>query len=170
MRCIDYTKVLPFHYSWWQTIIKGLVTSLSWWRSYQRSCHYTIPGDKQLSQVLPFHYSWGDKQLSKVLPFHYSWWLSSLMLWVRISIRAMCTTLCDKVCQWLATDRWFSPGPPVSSTNKIDRHDISEILLKVTLNTIKPNQAFILWIFFSMSQKIQRLCHVAMFIDITWHK
>jgi hypothetical protein len=23
--------------------------------------------------------------------------------WVRISIRARCTTLCDKVCQWLAT-------------------------------------------------------------------
>jgi len=29
-------------------------------------------------------------------------------------------------------------GPPVSSTNKTDRHDIVEILLKVTLNTIKP--------------------------------
>jgi hypothetical protein len=29
--------------------------------------------------------------------------LSPLMLWVRISIRARCTTLCDKVCQWLAT-------------------------------------------------------------------
>jgi hypothetical protein len=26
------------------------------------------------------------------------------------------TTLCDKVCHWLATDRWFSPGTPVSST------------------------------------------------------
>ena len=39
----------------------------------------------------------------------------SLMLWVRISIRARCTTLCDKVCQWLATGRWFSP---VSSINK----------------------------------------------------
>jgi hypothetical protein len=26
-----------------------------------------------------------------------------LMLWVRISSRAMCTTLCNKVCQWLAT-------------------------------------------------------------------
>ena len=26
----------------------------------------------------------------------------------------------------------------VSSTNKTDRHDITEILLKVTLNTIKP--------------------------------
>jgi hypothetical protein len=51
--------------------------------------------------------------------------LSSLMLWVRISIRARCTTLCDKVCQWLATGRWSSPSPPISSTNKTDRHDIT---------------------------------------------
>jgi hypothetical protein len=43
--------------------------------------------------------------------------LSPLMLSVRISIRAMCTPLCDKVCQWLATDRWFSPGSPISTTN-----------------------------------------------------
>jgi hypothetical protein len=42
-----------------------------------------------------------------------------------------CTTLCNKVCQWLATGQWFSPGPPVSSTNKTDRHDITEILFKV---------------------------------------
>ena len=49
--------------------------------------------------------------------------ISSLVLWVRISIRARCTTLCDKVCQWLATDRSFSPGTPVSSANKTDRHD-----------------------------------------------
>jgi len=50
-------------------------------------------------------------------------------------------SLCDKVCQWLATGRWFSPGPPVSSTNKTDRHDITEILFKVALNTkTKPNQ------------------------------
>jgi len=33
------------------------------------------------------------------------------------------TTLCDKVCQWLATGRWFSPGTPVSSTNETDIHD-----------------------------------------------
>jgi len=63
--------------------------------------------------------------------------LSPLMLWVRITIRARCTTLCDKVCQWLVTGRWFSLGPPVSSTNKTDCHDISEILLKVAINTIK---------------------------------
>jgi hypothetical protein len=33
-------------------------------------------------------------------------------------------------------DRWFSPGTPVSSTNKADRHDMNEILLKVALNTL----------------------------------
>ena len=62
--------------------------------------------------------------------------LSPLMLWVRIAIRARCTTLCANVCRWLATGRWFSPGPRVYSTNKTDRHDITEILLKVALNTI----------------------------------
>ena len=46
------------------------------------------------------------------------------------------TTLCDKVCQSLTAGQWFSPGTPVSSTNKTDRHDITEILLKVALNTI----------------------------------
>jgi len=35
--------------------------------------------------------------------------------------------------------RWFSPGTPVSSTNKTDCHDITEILLKVALNTIPPS-------------------------------
>jgi hypothetical protein len=30
----------------------------------------------------------------------------------------------------------FSPGTPVSSTNKTDPHDKKKILLKVTLNTI----------------------------------
>ena len=39
-------------------------------------------------------------------------------------------TLCDKICQW------FSPGTPVSSTNKTYCHDITEILLKVTVSTI----------------------------------
>ena len=68
--------------------------------------------------------------------------LSPLTLWVRTSIRARCTTLCDKVCQWLVTGRWFSLGNPVSSTDKTDRHDITEILLKVALNTINLNQTY----------------------------
>ena len=37
---------------------------------------------------------------------------------------------------WLVTNLWFSPCTLVSSTNKTDRHDITEILLKVTLHTI----------------------------------
>jgi hypothetical protein len=42
-----------------------------------------------------------------------------------------------QICQWLATSRWFSP---VSFTNKTDRHHITEILLKVTLNhNCSPN-------------------------------
>jgi hypothetical protein len=66
--------------------------------------------------------------------------LSPLMLWVRISIRAKCTTLCDTFYQWLATGRWFSPGTRISSTNETDCHDITEILLKVALNTIKKTK------------------------------
>jgi hypothetical protein len=50
------------------------------------------------------------------------------------------TTLCDTVCQWFATDRWFSLCTPVCSTNKTDRHDITEVLLKMELNIINLNQ------------------------------
>jgi hypothetical protein len=49
------------------------------------------------------------------------------------------STLVDKECQGLATVRWFSP---VSSTNKTDRQDISEILLKVALITITFPSSF----------------------------
>jgi len=49
------------------------------------------------------------------------------------------TTLCDKVCHWLTTGRWFLTGSPVSSTNKTDCHDITKILLKVAFNTIPPS-------------------------------
>ena len=38
------------------------------------------------------------------------------------------------------TGRWFSADTLIYSTNKTDHHDITEILLKVTLNTInQPN-------------------------------
>jgi hypothetical protein len=42
----------------------------------------------------------------------------------------------DKVCRRLVAGRWFSMGTPVPSTNKADRNDIIEILLKVALNII----------------------------------
>ena len=64
--------------------------------------------------------------------------LSPLKLWVWILFRqgAHDTTLCDKVCQWLATGRWFPQGTQVSSSHETDSHDVTEILLKVVLNTI----------------------------------
>ena len=64
--------------------------------------------------------------------------LSPLTLRVRIRLRRgfLNTTLCDKVCQSLAAGQWFSPGTPDASTYKTDHHDINEILLKVSLNTI----------------------------------
>jgi len=63
--------------------------------------------------------------------------LSLQMSWVRIPLIPRCTTFCDKVIRWLVAGQWFFPGTPVSSTNITDSHDITEILLKVALNTIK---------------------------------
>jgi hypothetical protein len=60
--------------------------------------------------------------------------------WVRARLcklqkgRTRLASASDKVYQF-AHGRWFFPGTPASSTTKIDRHDIAEILLKVALNT-----------------------------------
>jgi hypothetical protein len=40
------------------------------------------------------------------------------------------------VIKFVSDLRQVSPGTPVSSINKADRHDITEILLKVALSTI----------------------------------
>ena len=93
--------------------------------------------DRQSRVRLKPGLSWPCSYGSWIYNYIFNQCLLPLVLWVRISIRAMCTTLCDKVCQWLATGRWFSPDSPVSSTNKTDNHDITEILLKVALNTNK---------------------------------
>ena len=64
----------------------------------------------------------------------------TLQVWIPLGRGVHDTTLCDKVCQWLATGQWFSQGTSVSSTNKTDCHDISEIMLKVAFNTITPRR------------------------------
>ena len=74
--------------------------------------------------------------------------LSPLRLWVRIQLRqgVLDITSCDKVCQWLTKCRWYiSPYTPVSSTNKAARHYMTEILLKVALNTIHLHQKYRRW-------------------------
>jgi hypothetical protein len=45
---------------------------------------------------------------------------------------------------WLVAGQWFSLGNLVSSTNKTGCHDITEILLKVLLNTIILTPIYIL--------------------------
>ena len=68
-----------------------------------------------------------------------------LELWVWIPLIVRCTRYINirenrrgnqQVCQWLAEGQWFAQGTPVSSTNKTDRHDIAEILLKMVLSII----------------------------------
>jgi hypothetical protein len=61
--------------------------------------------------------------------------MKQIKLSCHIGRGTLLTTLCDQVCLWLAAGRWFSTGTPDSFTNKIDRHDITEILLNVELNT-----------------------------------
>ena len=61
--------------------------------------------------------------------------------------KARCTTLCDKVCQWFAASRWFSPGTLASCTNKTDRYDKTEKLLKVALNIInQPKRTTLMYV------------------------
>jgi hypothetical protein len=62
-------------------------------------------------------------------------------------------TLCDKVYQWVMVGRLYSLGILVSSTLKTDRHDITEILLKVVLIiiTLTLNICVIIIIFWIVS-------------------
>ena len=152
--------------------ISGISHELKYMYSICRCCWNVFKGKftlgKYKSSIFSLSYfpSWTSRYICGILYFKlngikgpsWSWsyrsWiynylcnkcLSPQTLWVRIPLRwcVLDTTLCDKVCKWLAAGRWFSPGTRISSTNKIDRQDITEILLKVALNiktiTLKPN-------------------------------
>ena len=51
---------------------------------------------------------------------------------------------------------YFSPGIPVSSTNKTDCHDIAEILLKVSINTINHKSSKTLSDTYDTIENVQR--------------
>ena len=66
------------------------------------------------------------------------------------------------------TGLWFFTGTPVSPANKIDRHDITEILLKVELNTInqtKPTFAQLKYIWTSL---VKLLYYHMVMVVIVW--
>ena len=73
---------------------------------------------------------WSQSSGSWIYNYLFNQYILPLKLWVRMPH--------NKVCQRLATGRWFSPGTSVFFTNKTDRHDITEILLKVALSTKNP--------------------------------
>jgi hypothetical protein len=54
--------------------------------------------------------------------------------------------------------QWFSPGTPISSTNKTDRNDITEILLKVVLNKSEYLEKTI-----DLSQVTDKLDHIMLY-------
>jgi hypothetical protein len=99
---------------------------------FPKRFHYLVFKMCGLSIILPIH-SWNVScelnEISKCLLV-----LCLIIISCFYQLRGVLdTTLCDKVCQWLAAGRWFPWVPPASST---DCHDIAEILLKVALNTL----------------------------------
>ena len=94
--------------------------------------NFTTPSPLQYTRLWSWSYS------SWIYSYLCNQYISPLTLWVWNPLRqgVFDTTLCDKVYHWPAIGRWFSP---VSSSDKTDRHDIDEILLKVALNTIAPS-------------------------------
>jgi hypothetical protein len=74
--------------------------------------------------VFNLDYTWISNRYSFI--FH---WKMSKLKYRFIFLLQLFLRICDR--------SGFSLGPPVSSTNKTDRHDITEILLKVVLSTIK---------------------------------
>ena len=69
---------------------------------------------------------------------------------------------CDTVFQWLVADWWFYSGTTISSTNKTDCHDKTEILSRVALNTIKPNQTIHVGLFGWVPGEIKQLMLILM--------
>ena len=101
--------------------------------------------------------SWAGSYGSWILNYICNQWLSPLKLCVRMPLMARCTRY---NIMWLTAGQWhwFSPGTPVSSINKTDLHDITEILFKVvlktkTLTTYQGNHDMT----------------VCLYIDILWH-
>jgi len=81
----------------------------------------------KLKKVVCSTYNWGPSWSygSWINNYIYNQCLSPLTLWVRILLRRgiLDATLCDKVCQRLATGRWFSPPkniPPRYSWNIVE--------------------------------------------------
>jgi hypothetical protein len=66
---------------------------------------------QKLANILLSRLSWPWSYGSWIYNYMCNQCLSPLKLWVRTPLRwcVLDATLCDQVCQWLATGLWFSP-------------------------------------------------------------
>ena len=66
------------------------------------------------------------------------------------------------------TDRWFSPGTAVTSTNETGRHDVTEISLKVALNT-KPRDQCAKYGFIRGVTSADVMCYIIPSLPVTFY-
>ena len=110
------------------------------WRRYKMTkCLRQNLSYFQINQRMMGFFQW-EISLNEIYKGQYLLYLFNLTATTKVV-----SSLCDKVCQWLATCWWFSSGTPVSSTIKKNRHDITAILLKVALNTINQPTKPLIW-------------------------
>jgi hypothetical protein len=115
-----------FHETWWSYRYMFLVGTPTPFEPLKIWLWPPLPQSWKLSDQLET-YIYNSTKFHEILCSS-SWdlpWTSSWSAWAVLN-----TTLCDKVCQWLST------GTSVSSIDKADRYEITEILLKVALNTM----------------------------------
>ena len=103
------------------------ITEISWWSVLQaeenKSTHRKLPALCNL------------RLFSSV---HFLQWIVNRCVSDTSSAVTIITGSHD-LRQWLVAGWSFSPNTTVSQTNKPDRYDITETLLKVALNIITPN-------------------------------
>jgi len=100
--------------------------------------------------------------------------LSPLALWVRTPLRwgVFFTTLCDKVCEWLSAGRWFSPGTPASSTNKIvesgAKHHRPKPNQSIARNICINGEFFEYHLYFTFYQTVVLSCFTLYLINVIY--
>jgi len=107
-----------------------------------QSLFYTFIKKKTLFHLISNLTYYASKPKESSLSWSYRSWIYNYLCKTCLSLLKLClnpahvevysyATLCDNVCQWLATGRWLSSDNPVSSKNKPDRHNVNAILLNV---------------------------------------
>ena len=82
----------------------------------------------------------GFEKLLIYLTFQYFWRWRHIMRFLQKRFIGNKWDIYIYLCLF-ATGQCFSPGPPTSSTNKTDRHDIAEIVSKVALSTTNQTKS-----------------------------